>query len=505
MMSEASRETSIRPRCRLTNETNLLSSILRQCATGRRKLTSFFVHTSMDSLTIKYKAYAKVLPPQPIRMTNVNWGGSPEKMEDGSEPQPWHCLPFVEGSTYGLELIYPYENECHVVGANGTIHFEWDYANEPGGGLTGGEFVAFSPVDACKYYLFNTRLDIQPPPGYVLRTEPHPRYFTDETRTVPLAIIGNLQNEWYPHLNFAVFRAPEQGRRHIFRKGEPFVQVLFVPHRVKYDIAQMTFEESAERRELEHAIERCKSDIAEHSWHNPTGVGFNNHYKVLARAFARDGIAGVKELVQQAVQRRDSAFPRDKSIAECMALGSHCLKEQLYQQACEIFDHVVERDPENAAAYSALGICYSSMGNLKYALDSMKRAVALRPGSANYHTNLGEFLRRQGHLSEAEASFRSALSLSPSDPEILSVLGLTLAQQGRPTEALQVYEAALATGAPLPPAQLGIGKILAGQGRYAEARARFEAALAIAPTFSPARRALEDLTKREESGVRNQE
>jgi tetratricopeptide (TPR) repeat protein len=451
--------------------------------------------TSMDSLTIKYKAYAKVLPPQPIRMTNGTWGGSPEKMADGSEPQPWHCLPFVEGSTYGMELVYPYENECHVVAADGTIHFEWDFASEPGGGLTGGEFVAFSPVDASKYYLFNTRLDLHPPPGYVLRTEPHPRYFTDETGTVPLAIIGNLQNEWYPHLNFAVFRAPEQGRRHIFRKGEPFVQILFVPHRVKYDMAEMTFAESAERRELEHAIEGCKFDIAEHIWHNPTGVGFNNHYKVLARAFARGGNAAVKETVQDAVERHERAFPRDKSIAECMALGSQRLKEQMYQQACEIFDYVVERDPANAAAHSALGICYSSMGNLKYALDAMKRAVTLRPGSANYHTNLGEFLRRQGRLLEAEASFRAALSLNPTDPEILSVLGLALAEQGRAAEALEAYAAALATGVPLPPARLGIGKILAGQGRYQEARAHFEAALAIAPTFSPARRALQDLPK----------
>src|SRR2546421_6714089 len=71
-----------------------------------------FTVISMDNLFVKYNTYAKVLVPQPIRMTNAKWAGSPEKMEDGSEPQPWHCLPFVEGSTYGVELIYPYETEC---------------------------------------------------------------------------------------------------------------------------------------------------------------------------------------------------------------------------------------------------------------------------------------------------------------------------------------------------------------------------------------------------------
>jgi hypothetical protein len=123
-----------------------------------------------------------------------------------------------------------------VVGAGGTIRFDWDFTKEPEGTLTGGEFKAFSPVEASRYYLLNTRMDLRPPPGHVLRTEPHPRYFTDDTGTVPLAMIGHLQNEWYPRLVFIVFRAPRQGQRHIFRKGEPFVQILFVPQRIKYEL-----------------------------------------------------------------------------------------------------------------------------------------------------------------------------------------------------------------------------------------------------------------------------
>src|SRR5437764_12377537 len=164
------------------------------------------------NVTVKYSTYFKELPPQPIRLANVNWAGSiQKKMEDGSEVQPWHCLPFTEGSTHGLELVYPYQTECHVVGAGGTIHFEWDFANEPGGGLFGGEFKAFSPANASQYYSFGTWLYIDPPTGYVLRTEPHPRYFTDDTGTVPLAMIGHVQNEWFPRRLFVAVRCPRQG------------------------------------------------------------------------------------------------------------------------------------------------------------------------------------------------------------------------------------------------------------------------------------------------------
>jgi Flp pilus assembly protein TadD len=446
----------------------------------------------MNNLTIQYSTSAKALPPQPIRMANAKWGGSPEKMENGSEPQPWHCLPFVEGSTYGLELIYPYETECHVVNADGSIRFEWDFAKEPGGGLSGGEFSILSPAGAPKYYTFNTGLNLEASPGYVLRAEPHPRYFTDDSSTAPLALIGHLPND--TNTGIIAFRAPRQGERHIFRKGEAFAQIILVPLDVKYDLTRMNFEESAERRDLEHGIEASRLDIAENIWRNPAGVAFNNHYKVLARAFARDGLAGVKEVVQKAQERRESSLPKNKTVAEYMALGAQRMREQKFEQAEEIFTHVLTLDPDNAGAHVSQGICFATLGNVKYAVQAMTKAVALRPGSANYHTNLGELLRRSGRVAEAEASFRTALSIKPNDPEILSVLGMTLGQQGRTAEALQLFRAAVATGAPLPQVHLGIGKILAEQGQYSEARAAYEAALAVAPSFGPARQALQELT-----------
>jgi hypothetical protein len=187
----------------------------------------------MDSLTIKYNTYARALPPRPIQTADA-----PKKSEEGTSPalgreEPW--LPFVAAATYGLELTYPYEIECQVIHDHGTIRFDWDFTKEPDGGLTGGEFAAFAPRHASKYYLFNTRLDLLPPPGYVLRTEPHPRFFTDDSGTVAPALIGHVQNEWYPRLLYVVFPTPRPGQRHIFRKGEPFAQVLLVPQPVNYE------------------------------------------------------------------------------------------------------------------------------------------------------------------------------------------------------------------------------------------------------------------------------
>jgi tetratricopeptide (TPR) repeat protein len=412
------------------------------------------------NLAVKYSTMFTHLPPQPIRLADAPWAGLIEKkMEDGSEVQPWHCLPFVEGSTYGLELIYPYETECHVVGAGGTIQFDWDFAKEPSNTAFGAEFKAFAPENASRYYSFHTWVYMVAPPGHVLRTEPHPRFFTDETGTVPLAMIGHMQNEWYPRRVSIVFRAPRQGQRHIFRKGEPFVQILFVPQRLKYDLARMTDEEAARHHELENAINVARLDIATNVWHNPAGTAFSNHYKVLARAFARGGAAGVQEEVRKAVEQVDSSFPEGKPIAECMAVGLQRMKEIKHKQAMAIFLHVLKREPLNADAYCNLGLCMVAVGNFKNGIEALQQAAVLEPGAARYHATLGKTLWHAGRFGEAEASLRKALPFAPNNPELLSLIGAAMAKQGKYAEARRYFEAALVVAPDFPAACQGLRQL----------------------------------------------
>ena len=446
----------------------------------------------MEDLVIEYYPYAAALPPRPIRLAIGGWSGAVLKMEDGSDPQPWHCLPFTEASTYGLELVYPYQNECHVINDGGAVRFEWDYASEPAG-VTGGEFVLFSPVKASKYYLFNTRLDIQTPPGYVVRTEPHPRFFTDDTGTVPCSMIGHLQNEWYPRLTFVVFRAPRPGQRHIFRKGEPFAQIIFVPTRAAYDIKQMAPEKAAQRRELEQAIQRNRFEIAENRWRHPDGVTFNNHYKLLARAFARDGIVGVEQLVREGGERHDRALPKDADLEKSLAQGTELLDQKRFEQAQEVFLHILSRYPQSADALNCSGICFACMGNMMAALKMMTEAVSLQPGTARFHTNLGELYRRIGRLADAETSLRASLQLRPRDPEALGLFGLILVQQGKVGEGIEAYHGAAAVAPPMPAPHVQMGLALAQKGQVDEARQCFQAALAIAPDYAPALRAMQEL------------
>ena len=403
----------------------------------------------MDPIRLKYRTYGKGLPPRPIRLELPGWAGDNSKMEDGSVPQPWHCNPFVEGATYGVELIYPYENECQVINDGGEVRIEWDYTREGDAGLSGGEFIRFAP----KHYLFNTSLDLQAPAGHVLRLEPHPRFFTDESGTVPIPIIGNLQTEWWPKLFFVAFKAPLPGQRHIFRKGLPYAQIIVVPHRAVYDIEPMTPDEAAERSTLESALVGAQTYIAEHRWHDHTGQTFNNKYKLLSRIFHTHGSEAVKEAIRTGMNDMASALPANVSVEEALAKAREYHRDSRYAESRAICYHILDRDPTNGEALHILAASAMHARLPLLAIEFLSKAVQLHPQSARYWNDLGTAWLAAGRPDEALAATQRALALSPADPAVCYRAGLVYERLGQFDEAKRLYAQALAANPDFPEVQ----------------------------------------------------
>lgn len=246
-------------------------------------------------LEIKYRTWYKGMAPNPIKLKIPGWAGDPNKHQNGDKPQPWHCLPFIEGSTYGLELCYPFDSECRVSMIDNEIKFDGDFSQE----TTNCPHVSFPPFLAFAPGHFGTTsaLDIKVPEGYVLRTEPHPRFYTDTTNTVPCCIPGHLQAEWWPKFFFVVFKNPMPGQTIIFRKNEPYCQILIIPKKISYDIKEMNKTECDKRGLIDEKINKLKKYIAKNDWHDNKGHNFDDKYKILSSIFSKDGQEGLEKFL----------------------------------------------------------------------------------------------------------------------------------------------------------------------------------------------------------------
>ena len=443
----------------------------------------------MAKLEIKYRLADGVLPPRIPKVSFDTWAGDPNlKKQNGSQPQPWHCPLHVAGCTHGLELVYGYDDEVQIYNDNGNIRIEWDKGADPDGSK-GGKYFTLSVPLPSQNYLFATGLDVRVPPGYVLRTEPHPRYFADQTATAPAAMYGHLPSHWWPKKLFMVFKIPFPGQRHIFRKGEPYAQALVIPED-NCELSPMSPEEEDYRKRLEADIALGKSLIGKRIWHSAGGVEFNDHFTVLARVYEKEGIEGINRMAQEAVHRYRTCVPPGKTIPEYFQIAAQYRAQDRNTEAKEVLHHVMRTDPRNAEVYNRISQLEWDIGVPMDAVRTIKLAIERAPNEPNYRRNLGEFYRRLGRLPEAQQQFSAALALRPDDAELLTVSGVVLAQMGQLDGALEMGRRAAQANPRSAPTQMVLGMIMEQLHRPAEARAHFEMALSLDPNFAPARQAL---------------
>jgi hypothetical protein len=229
---------------------------------------------------VKFRTREPRLAPRRTKLEIPGWGGQREPRADGAQEYAWHCTPFSESAQYGIELFYPYDNELVVSMQDGQLRLDGDFGPCPDEGLQWPPFRDFG----TKFYTYQILLDLKVEPGFAIRTEPHPRFYTDSSDTCPIAVPA-LIRRWWPMMYFCVFKSPAEGRRHVFRPGEPFAQVIVIPEEAPFDLVEMQEEEAAERELQGMRIHANRDRLAEGSrWQSRTDTVFDGTYRFMARA-----------------------------------------------------------------------------------------------------------------------------------------------------------------------------------------------------------------------------
>ena len=131
------------------------------------------------------------------------------------------------------------------------------------------------------YYTYQLLLDLKVEALFAIKVETHPRFYTDTTGTAPIAVPAVIRH-WWPMIFFVVFKTPAEGQTHIFRPGEPFMQVTIVQADETFDLVEMTEEEAAERELQSRRIYASRSTLsADTQWTSASDTVFDGTYRRL--------------------------------------------------------------------------------------------------------------------------------------------------------------------------------------------------------------------------------
>lgn len=144
---------------------------------------------------------------------------------------------------------------------------------------------------------------------------------------------------------------------------------------------------------------------------------------------------------------------------------------------------ILQAQPAHAEALHLLGVVLHMQGNLKEAIEALRRAVAADGGVAVYHANLGEMCRQAGQLDEAISETGCALALEPRNLAVLNNFGIARYDRDQFDQAADSYRRAIELEPTGHQAYNNLGNALLALGKAGEALPFYRRAISLDPDY----------------------
>ena len=131
---------------------------------------------------------------------------------------------------------------------------------------------------------------------------------------------------------------------------------------------------------------------------------FDRGSELLKNDRRREGVAALKKAVEM--------FP--SYFAALELLGMEYVKQQEYEPAIHVLTKAVEVNRRAHQSLYGLSVAQQNLKQLPQAVESMRRAITLNPGSVNANLWMGMLLRQSAKLDEAETYLKQADKLAES-------------------------------------------------------------------------------------------
>jgi len=146
------------------------------------------------------------------------------------------------------------------------------------------------------------------------------------------------------------------------------------------------------------------------------------------------------------------------------------------EQAEEVFQKVIETDPDSIMAYIGLGLAKLSQDEPEQAAGYLERALELDSASADAHGAYALVLGAMQLYRDAQEHARQAAELAPQNSAIVNNYGIANLRAGDPVLAEEAFRNAIALESRDPAYRNNLGIALGRQARYAEAMSAFRSA-----------------------------
>jgi serine/threonine-protein kinase len=185
-----------------------------------------------------------------------------------------------------------------------------------------------------------------------------------------------------------------------------------------------------------------------------------------------------REEAERAVTKAYELDPRDPTVLEARAVGF--IETGKFQAAKRELEAALERSPETATAWIYLSEVELAVGDHVAALEALRRAVKLAPGSYWAHVAMGRYHERFYEWDEATKAYRKASELRPDSPIAWNNLGAAHLQTGRTREAIPVFERSILLE-DRASTRSNLGTAYYFLGRYEDAAGHYRRAIELQP------------------------
>ena len=134
-------------------------------------------------------------------------------------------------------------------------------------------------------------------------------------------------------------------------------------------------------------------------------------------------------------------------------------------EAEEIFSRLLAQHGDNAELHVVLGQAHAQQGDYDAAVQSLRRALELKPTVAEANATLGTIYLKQGRLAEASTALKAEIAAHPEDTRAQHTLATVLDLEGQSAEALAILTRLLKVRPDYAGARYLMGKILLAPGR----------------------------------------